>query len=104
MTNDLTHTYRSAHRSLKKVSRSFSKKYFQNAFFAQTKFSENFKIKSFIKKHKMSQRRLLPFFGAAAMHKIRSQQRSDFVHAKSADVVKFEDITTQNDLPSKKSG
>ena len=52
MTNDLTHTYRSAHRSLKKVSRSFSKKYFQNAFFAQTKFSENFKIKSFIKKHK----------------------------------------------------
>ena len=52
----------------------------------------------------MSQRRLLPFFGAAAMHKIRSQQRSDFVHAKSADVVKFEDITTQNDLPGQKSG
>ena len=52
----------------------------------------------------MSQRRLLPFLGAAVMNKIRSQQRSDFVHAKSADVVKFEDITTQNDLPGQKSG
>lgn len=57
----------------------------------------------------MSQRRLLPILGPiTAVIKNKSQnpghQRSDLVHAKSADVVQFENVTASSDFPSQKSG
>jgi len=56
----------------------------------------------------MSQRRLLPILGPiTAVIKNKSQnpghQRSDLVHAKSADVVQFENVTASSDFPSQKS-
>ena len=57
----------------------------------------------------MSQSRLLPILGPIiAVLKNKSQspghQRSDLVHAKSADVVHFENVTASSDFASQKSG
>ena len=57
----------------------------------------------------MSQRRILPILAPImAVIKNKSQnpghQRSDLVHAKSADVVQFENVTPSSDFPSQKSG
>ena len=57
----------------------------------------------------MAQRRLLPILGPImAVIKNKSQnpghQRSDLLHAKSADVVQFENVTASSDFPSQKSG
>ena len=56
----------------------------------------------------MSQRRLLPILVAIPVIKnknqIRGHQRSTLISAKSADVVKIENVTAQNDIHSQKSG
>lgn len=56
----------------------------------------------------MSQRRILPILGTIPIifkskTKIRGHQRSNFVHAKSADVAKIENVTPQNDFTGQKS-
>ena len=60
----------------------------------------------------MSQRRLLPILVANSCaipviinkNQIRGHQRSVLISAKSADVVKIENVTAQNDIHSQKTG
>ena len=56
----------------------------------------------------MSQRRLLLILVAIPViknkNRIRGHQRSTLISAKSADVVKIENVTAQNDIHSQKSG
>ena len=57
----------------------------------------------------MSQRRLLPILACAIpviknKNQIRGHQRLSLISAKSADVVKIENVTAQNDIHSQKSG